>query len=423
MKTILCVDDIRTNLLVLESLFEMYHNDEYKIITAISGEEALSVVLKNNIDLILLDIMMPGLDGYETAKLILSNKRTKDIPIIFLTAITDKDAISNCYNVGGVDYLRKPYNEQELLIRVKFHLDLKENEAKLKKEKKFAQDILDIQDNLIIVTDGISDINVNKEVLKFFNLKYFKEFVEKYGCIYNCFIEDTGYFNKSLVQDNKLWIEYLLEMNETDEWLVLMMEAKTLKLKSFTIKVKRFEDNYIISLTNITTIALKSKNFEHKAQYDGLTNIFNKAKFNKTLFYELNSAQNSEGELSLIIFDIDKFKLVNDTYGHIFGDEVLVKLTKVVKNHIRRTDVFARWGGEEFALLLPNIASDGAVKIAEHLRKAVEEEKFDEAGVITCSFGVTSYQDGDNSESITKRADKALYEAKNTGRNKVCQLS
>jgi len=155
MKTILCVDDIQANLYTLEALFETYHKKDYKLLFASSGQEALGMLLSNKVDMILLDIMMPDMDGYETASFVLSNKKTKNIPIIFLTAKKDENAINKCYDVGGVDYLNKPYNSNELFIRVAFHLDAVENKEKLLQEKNFVQDILDIQDNLIMVTDGI----------------------------------------------------------------------------------------------------------------------------------------------------------------------------------------------------------------------------------------------------------------------------
>jgi len=119
---------------------------------------------------------------------------------------------------------------------------------------------------------------------------------------------------------------------------------------------------------------------------------------------------------------VDYFKEVNDRYGHLVGDKVLIQLSNFIRSQIRETDIFARWGGEEFVLLLPHVNQDKALDIANTLRVKIELEYFAEVNNITCSFGLTSYTDGDTIDTITKRADEALYEAKGSGRNRVCTL-
>ena len=207
MKKILCVDDIQANLFTLEALFETHHQNSYEIVVASSGKEALHILLSQKIDLILLDVMMPEIDGYETAGLILKNRKTKDIPIIFLTAKKDENTVSKCYEVGGVDYLSKPYSEQELFARVNFHLDLVDSKRVLEVEKKFTQDILDMQDNLVIISDGKKVIKINKAVYNFYNLNSFEEFKNKYGCVCHSFVHEDGYFHLGLIDDGVLWID------------------------------------------------------------------------------------------------------------------------------------------------------------------------------------------------------------------------
>jgi diguanylate cyclase (GGDEF)-like protein len=121
-----------------------------------------------------------------------------------------------------------------------------------------------------------------------------------------------------------------------------------------------------------------------------------------------------------MILDIDFFKKVNDTYGHLVGDEILKSVSALITKHIRAEDTFARWGGEEFVLVL-NVGLEKGFEIAENLRKYIEVETFNEVEGLTCSFGVTEYKEKDTLNSLIKRADKALYEAKESGRNKVCQ--
>jgi len=420
-KTILCVDDIQTNLYTLQALFEE-HTDKYNIVLASSGQEALSVLLSQKIDMILLDIMMPEMDGYETAKLILSNKKTKDIPIIFLTAKKDDEAIQKCYDVGGVDYISKPYNETELFARIKFHVNLIDSNAKLIKEKKFAQDILDMQDNLIIITDGIGALRINKATSDFFDMTNFKDFGTGLSCLQDRFIKEDGYFHPDLFDDNDFWIGKLSKQLQSKDCLVLLEDVKTKKKESFSIQAKEFNNNYLISLTNITSIAEESKAYAHDAHYDVLTGVYNRSKLNDILDYEIKRAARENNDLSFVIIDIDHFKNVNDTYGHLVGDDVLIKMSALIQNHIRDTDTFARWGGEEFVLLLPNVDIDKAVSIANNLRIKIELEYFKEVNNITCSFGVTSYEIDDDMSTITARADEALYEAKENGRNQVRKL-
>ena len=421
MKTILCVDDIEANLYTLKAIFDSYGGD-YNIIIASSGYDALSILLKHDIDLILLDIMMPELDGFESAKLILGNKKTKDIPIIFLTANKDSTTISRCYRVGGVDYLNKPYNEVELLERVKFHLEFSAQSKKLKEEKELAQNILNLQDNIVFISDGKNMLSANNTTFNFFDVKNFEEFISRYECICTTFIKDDSYFSLDKVSDNQLWVDVLINNLNSRTCSVLIMDIKTLKPKAFAIKAKKLTNNYLVSLTDITSISLESKKFEHEASYDALTKIFNRNKFHY-LFQEQEKIlkRSNLNNLSFIILDIDNFKMVNDTYGHNVGDDVLVHLSNLIKSNIRGSDIFARWGGEEFVILLPNININKAKDIAENLRVIVESEPFDIVDNITCSFGVSTFVEFDTLETLVKRADDALYQAKESGRNRVCQ--
>jgi len=421
MKTILCVDDIQANLYTLEALFETYHKKDYKLLFASSGQEALGMLLSNKVDMILLDIMMPDMDGYETASFVLSNKKTKNIPIIFLTAKKDENAINKCYDVGGVDYLNKPYNSNELFIRVAFHLDAVENKEKLLQEKNFVQDILDIQDNLIMVTDGIKVERINKATSTFFNVTSGENFYKNFSCLSSVFIEEEDYFHMGLVDENESWAEVLVAKLEKKTCLVLIKDLKTDIKESFNIEIKKFNKNkYLLSLTNVTDMVEQTKNYKHNAFYDNLTQIYNRTKFNDVLTKELEKAKESNNIFSFVILDIDHFKNVNDTYGHLVGDDVLIRLSKLIQNHIGETEIFARWGGEEFVLILPNTDIDKAFEIADVIRAKVESEHFPDVNNITCSFGVSTYEENDKAETITSRADLALYEAKESGRNKVC---
>ncbi len=160
-----------------------------------------------------------------------------------------------------------------------------------------------------------------------------------------------------------------------------------------------------------------------QANTDALTGIFNRMKFNKTLTSEITRAKRYKAPLSLILFDIDHFKQVNDTYGHLSGDNVLKHLAKLITINLRGIDIFARWGGEEFVVLAPVTPLDDAIQLADKLRNKIENYDFPEPKNITASFGVTTFRDGDNNITLVNRADEALYRAKHGGRNQVVYQS
>lgn len=153
---------------------------------------------------------------------------------------------------------------------------------------------------------------------------------------------------------------------------------------------------------------------------DPLTQIYNRLKFNNALEIEIARARRHKRVFSLLMFDIDHFKDINDSFGHEVGDETLKTLTNIVSRHVRVTDTFARWGGEEFVILVVETPAEGGGIFAEKLRKEIEETSFGIAGKVTCSFGVTQFKETDDITGITKRVDEALYEAKGSGRNRVC---
>lgn len=165
------------------------------------------------------------------------------------------------------------------------------------------------------------------------------------------------------------------------------------------------------------------KELVHLATIDPLTLIPNRRKFDDVLLYELNRDARYKNELSLIFCDLDYFKLINDGHGHKIGDDVLKEFTDLVSSNIRKTDIFARWGGEEFVLLLPETDIETALHTAEKLRIATQRHKFCYIGKMTASFGVTRFIEGDDEATFIKRADDALYTAKKNGRNRVEALT
>jgi len=177
--------------------------------------------------------------------------------------------------------------------------------------------------------------------------------------------------------------------------------------------------SFVSTGKDITQRIEMQHNLENLASTDKLTGIYNRHKFEELFENEIKRALRYKHSLSLIMFDIDYFKKVNDIYGHDVGDEVLQKIVNIVKDNIRSIDIFARWGGEEFFVLCPQTSIENTKVLAEKLRKAIEVFSFVEAGSITSSFGVTSYTPKDTRDTFIKRVDDALYMAKNKGRNRI----
>lgn len=164
----------------------------------------------------------------------------------------------------------------------------------------------------------------------------------------------------------------------------------------------------------------KASILEESASTDFLTKLYNRRKFDSLITYEIEQIKRyHHGNLCMILLDIDNFKIVNDTHGHDAGDEILKELGKIIKNSSRNSDVASRWGGEEFAVSLSHTNIEEALLVAQKIRISIENFKFINGLSITCSFGLSQFRTDDTYQTLFKRADTALYEAKNTGKNKV----
>lgn len=188
---------------------------------------------------------------------------------------------------------------------------------------------------------------------------------------------------------------------------------------------------YILIVLIISSVAAFQNSYFNRKMYayskellnisvkDPLTDIYNRGKFNRELKKWIDYSKRYKAPFSVTIFDFDNFKSVNDTYGHLTGDKVIVGTVNLIKNSIRQTDVFARWGGEEFVLLFPNTSKQQAIKLTEKLRVLISNNKFEEVGNVTCSFGLATFKENDNADTLINNADEFLYIAKRQGKNRV----
>ena len=169
-------------------------------------------------------------------------------------------------------------------------------------------------------------------------------------------------------------------------------------------------------------IETKHNLLKEQMVHDTLTGVYNRSKFNSTLECEIQKHNRNQVPFCLAIIDFDFFKKVNDTYGHLVGDQVLIEISVLISKSIRSTDIFARWGGEEFSLLMYNTSINGATHLLEKLRKNIENYPLDKVGHVTCSFGVSEYKKNETQTDLIRRCDEALYLAKQSGRNNVYSL-
>jgi len=291
-----------------------------------------------------------------------------------------------------------------------------------KKNQNSFKSFLDIQTNILVLTTDTKIMYINKAGLEFFGFKNTKEFISQYTIIPNLFIEDDACFSKHSV--GKKWLTNIYKKNRQIKVKLKTPLDNNLEYY-FYIQLSKLKRNYyLLSFTNITRLESDKDIIRKLADYDALTNIYSRVKFNEIFPIYMERHDRFNETFSIILFDIDHFKLINDTQGHNTGDRVLIELTSTVKQKlkelkIRKTTLFSRWGGEEFVILAQFLKKDEASKIANILRKDISEYPFTKAIRVTCSFGVTEIKPKDTQVDIFHRVDEALYEAKDNGRNQV----
>ena len=381
-----------------------------EVYEAKDGEEGLELYKLHHPDIVVTDIKMPKMNGIEMAKAI--KEIDKDQKIIVTTAHSESNYLLEAISLQLSGYILKPVDKNILKDKILELAKQQYIEIESEKNRYLIQEIANFQNNMLVVYDKLDEIIfTNKMFLKFFNVINLEEFFVKYAT--NCEIINN-------CKTDGHWADDFLHYDD-DKRVISLVDKFTNKKKMFILDVKKMETTHhkICTFTEITKIATKKDEFEKKAYKDELTKIYNRAKFNIALIDEIVNFKINNNELSILFFDIDHFKMFNDTYGHQMGDEILSMLASIIDDSCRETDLFARWGGEEFIVLLPNVGLKSAFKIAEFKRNLIENHTFKDGLKVTCSFGVTTINKDDDKDSFLKRVDDALYKAKENGRNRV----
>ncbi|KGE73605.1 GGDEF domain-containing response regulator [Spirochaeta lutea] len=329
--TVLIVDDDSTNIQVAASHLR---GQGLAITYALSAEEALARIENHRPDIILLDIMMPVVDGISLCRQLKERREYRDIPVIFLTARVDKETLMQAYDAGASDYITKPFFGPELMKRVQIHLEYR---------------------RLLGETEQIN-AELNLQVLKAMKAE-----------------EESQAYQRDIV-------------------------AANLKLKEL-------------------------------ASHDSLTGLLNRRRAWELLEYEIQRSTRYNRVITFLLLDIDNFKSINDSHGHETGDEVLKRISVLLKQGVRKQDIVARWGGEEFLIALPETGIDQGLHVAETMRKSCETLAWNFKGRVTVSIGVSQYPSSTDTPERQEQgfgvsislADKALYFSKEHGRNRVTQ--
>ncbi|TDH39130.1 PleD family two-component system response regulator [Pseudohoeflea suaedae] len=448
---ILVVDDIPANVKLLEArLIAEY----YEVLTAPDGMTALSICDQTSVDLILLDIMMPGIDGFEVCERLKSNPRTAHIPVVMVTALDQPSDRVRGLKAGADDFLTKPVNDMQLMARVRSLVRFKtlSDELRLRAETARsvgASDLLSPVGNgfgepgLVLLVEPranardriIRALSQTAEVTaisdpqaalfdaaeKPYELVIISSQQEDYDPLRLCSqirsLERTRFIPVLVLaeQGEDELVLRALELGVND-YLLRPLDPNELVARCVTqFRRKRYNDQLRESLTMSVEMAVT----------DPLTGLNNRRYLDTHLQTLFDRSKRRGRPLSVIIADIDHFKAVNDTYGHEGGDDILRDFAQRVRGAVRGADLACRFGGEEFVIVMPDTPDDIAGQVAERLRESVANQAFRIAATgqdvtVTASIGIATLEAGDSDAAgMLRRADKALYAAKDGGRNRV----
>jgi two-component system cell cycle response regulator len=448
---VLVVDDIHANLKLLEVRLSAEY---FEVVTASSGAAALDVCERSQCDIVLLDVMMPGLDGFEVARRLKANPATHHIPIIMITALDQTADRVRGLEAGADDFLTKPVNDVALIARVRSLVRLKMVTDELRMRAVTSSEI-GVTDNAF---DAAQDCGVNARILVVDDRTSSIERIESalagrheidveenpQGALFRA---ADGNFDLVMLSldfsnfDGLRLVGQIRSLERTRHLPILLVtdpeqDARVLRgldLGANDYVLRSADKNEMIARVRSQ---VRRKRYADKlrdnVQYsmelaltDPLTGLFNR-RYMETHIGTLVERSAARGKsLSVLMLDIDYFKSINDTFGHDAGDDVLREFAERVKSSIRGIDLACRLGGEEFVVVMPDTDLGVATLVAERIRRRIAEERFPigrngKTIEVTISVGIACRLGAqDNAPQMLKRADEALYRAKRDGRNRV----
>jgi len=447
---VLIVDDIPTNVRLLEARLSAEY---YDVLTASSGPEALEICQRGDVDIILLDVMMPGMDGFEVCRRLKGDRRTSHVPVLMVTALDQPSDRVHGLEVGADDFLTKPVDDVQLMARVKSLVRLKALTDELRARALTGQEIA-IEDAMramdAVSSEGGSILVVDSDPRQAERIRTYLGGGNRVDILSNpadaALAVSGGEYELALVsmalgdfdplrvcsqmrtaevtrtlpiiliaeEDDRQRVVRGLDLGVND-FIMRPVERNELLARVRTqIKRQRYAVELRQSVTNTLALAVT----------DELTGLYNRRYFDRHLSLMLEKAQQQDRDMAVMLIDMDFFKSVNDTHGHDTGDSVLREFADRLRRNIRGVDLACRFGGEEFVVLMPDTDWRQAQNVAERVRQAVAEKGFGGSPsrplALTVSVGLALNEaETDTPKVMLKRADVALYRAKREGRNRV----
>ena len=447
---VLVVDDILANVKLLEARLQAEY---FEVLTAFSGPEALDVCARERVDVVLLDVMMPGMDGFEACRRLKADPATQDVPVIMVTALDQPSDRLQGLEAGADDFLTKPVDEIALITRVKnlARLKMLDDEMALRAAStdqitlaRDADALLDRSNaagRLLLVDDHprsaariLAPLSKVHDTFIERDLQLAMDKINKFN--FDLVIVSLGLTNadglrlcsqiRSLERTRHLPLIILVDPGDdarllrgldmgVNDYVIRPVDRHELLARVKTqIRRKRHSDFLRNRLEESVEMAVT----------DQLTGLHNRRYLETHLRGLLDEAQTNGRALSILITDIDYFKRINDTHGHDAGDIVLRDFAGRLRRHIRGIDLACRYGGEEFVVIMPDTELEVARHVGERLRECIADARFAISSAVslpvTASVGISTLQSLDDTPlTLIKRADSALYEAKRLGRNQV----
>lgn len=449
---ILVVDDIPTNVRLLEARLMAEY---FQVLTATNGEDAIAICESGQCDMVLLDVMMPGIDGFEVCKRLKANPDTAHLPVVMVTALDQPEDRIKGLEAGADDFLTKPVNDLALVTRVKSLVRLKmlTDDLRLRASNgdELAMNHYQVMDevaqpkqkpNIIVVDDMAAsyekivatlsvqnnvevETNATDALFRIVEGSYdlaivslgMKNFDSLRLCSHLRSVERTRTLPIIVISglEQEEVVSRAMEIGVND-YIKRPVDTQELlaRLKTQLCR-KRYNDCLRASVQQTIEMAVK----------DPLTELHNRRYFEMHFASLYEKSVIAKKPLTAIMCDIDKFKRINDEHGHDVGDAVIVEVANRIRKSVRNVDIACRYGGEEFVIIMPDTDIEYANVVAERIRREVAEHPvIAENGAkqiyTTISMGLSSLQlVSDTPQKLLKRADVALYAAKNTGRNKV----
>ncbi|QYO78589.1 PleD family two-component system response regulator [Devosia salina] len=447
---VLIVDDIPTNVRLLEARLTAEY---YEVLTASSGAQALDICQNQEVDIVLLDVMMPEMDGFEVCRRLKADPRTHHLPVLMVTALDQPSDRVQGLDAGADDFLSKPVDDTQLMARVKSLVRLKSLTDELRARALTGQqiaieDALRAMDSisasggsiLIIDTDRRHAERIQAYLTPDHRVDILTEPADAVFQVTGASYE-LALVSMSLEDFDPLRVCSQVRTVDHSRNLpiILMADAadKPRVVRALDLGVNDFISRPIDRNELLARVRTQIRRHRYAMELresvnntmalavtDELTGLYNRRYFDRHLNVMLGKAQEQERDMALMILDIDHFKAVNDNHGHDIGDAVLREFAARLKRNIRGVDLACRFGGEEFVVLMPDTDTGQAEAVAERVRQSMAEKSFDVGArrplSVTVSVGVSIKESlADTPESMIKRADVALYRAKREGRNRV----